>query len=57
MGHGFSSSVGKQQHMFLSIFKGLLTAICLSLAMLILIAAPLGLGTIAFACFLVFCWC
>jgi hypothetical protein len=34
--------------------KGLTTAICLSFATIILIIAPLSLGTFAFACFLAF---
>ena len=40
--------------MFWKSFKGLITAICLSFATLILIVAPFSLGTFAFACFLAF---
>lgn len=35
-------------------FKGLITAICLSFATIILITAPFSLGTFSFACFLAF---
>jgi hypothetical protein len=35
-------------------FKSLITAICLSFATIILIAAPFSFGTFAFACFLAF---
>lgn len=40
--------------MIWKIFKGLITAICLSFATIILIAAPFSLGTFGFACFLAF---
>jgi hypothetical protein len=40
--------------MIWKIFKGLISAICLSFATIILIAVPFSLGTFAFACFLAF---
>jgi hypothetical protein len=40
--------------MIWKIVKGLITAICLSFATIILISAPFSLGTFAFACFLAF---
>ncbi|KQT42497.1 MULTISPECIES: hypothetical protein [unclassified Methylophilus] len=40
--------------MIWKIFKGLINAICLSFATIVLIAAPFSLGIFAFACFLAF---
>lgn len=40
--------------MIWKIFKGLITAICLSLATIILIASPFNFGLFAIACFLAF---
>ena len=40
--------------MIWTIIKGLITAICLSFATLILISGPFSFGALAFACFLAF---